>query len=366
MNDMEAASTTVIESGSVAKKRWRILRRAVVEAAAKTTQNKEGNDDDDVSVRRFSSFELFQTQRIPKPDLLVNDSDYPPAKKQLLNEDRLTDNNDIDAWFDYRYDDGDNGITLPSIRLCLHSPKLQVRDLANYGDVDNTGNVCVWPAEEVLAFYLARRPELVCGKTVVELGGGLTCLAGLVAAKWSGAKRVVMTDGNVKSVENVERILSANDLCRNQESESSDDQGNERDFNSAASFLPPSLPPLHSARLLRWDAVEDHAADLRRAVDVVIAADCLFFDAFRQSLVDSLDFLLSDDVDAMALIFAPRRKKTLEDFVRLAEKSGFIVTIRENYDDVVSQKMAEGKKRDSFDADIHYPLLLMIHRPRLS
>jgi hypothetical protein len=41
--------------------------------------------------------------------------------------------------------------------------------------VDNTGNVCVWPSEEVLGLLVASRGRWdVSGKTVIELGGGMT------------------------------------------------------------------------------------------------------------------------------------------------------------------------------------------------
>ena len=105
--------------------------------------------------------------------------------------------------------------------------------------------------------------------------------------------------------------------------------------------------------------------DLHHSVDIVIAADCLFFDAFRQSLVDTLDYLLTFGEDASALIFAPRRKSTMEDFVNRSKAKGFDVAIESDYDEVVTQKLAEVRKsRDatSFDEDIHYPLLLTLRR----
>ena len=75
---------------------------------------------------------------------------------------------------------------------------------------NNTGNVCIWPSEEVLAHFVKKRPELFAHKRVLELGGGMTCLAGLAVASTSSAALVNLTDGNAASVENVQRILRRN------------------------------------------------------------------------------------------------------------------------------------------------------------
>jgi len=354
MESSSIETVTAAPVSSMAKKRWKILSRAVVNAAKSSTA--QDHDLDGISVRRFSSFHLFQTESVSKTKVAPNDFEVPPVKKRLIDKSHsLKNGHPIDdaSWIAYRLPNLSSS-TLPAIHLRFPSPKFRARDLANFGDVDNTGNVCVWPAEEVMAFYLARRPELVRGKTVVELGGGMTCLAGLVAARWSGARRVVLTDGNVKAVENVEKILNANELSLELPQAENDD----------VATSDPSSPPPCSTRLLRWDAVDDHASDLHHVVDVILSADCLFFDAFRQSFVDTLDFLLADDDDAVALIFAPRRKKTMEDLIARAEKQGFAVSVEEDYDEVVSNKKTEAMKEDSFDANIHYPLLVSVRRRR--
>lgn len=77
---------------------------------------------------------------------------------------------------------------------------------------NNTGNVRVWPSEECLAFYLLRNRAICRNRRVLELGGGMSCLAGIFVAKYCGPESLTLTDGNVTSVENVRRIVARNEL----------------------------------------------------------------------------------------------------------------------------------------------------------
>lgn len=70
----------------------------------------------------------------------------------------------------------------------------------------------VWPSEEVLAYYCMKNNYVFKQKTVLELGGGMTCLASFAVAKTSDAMLVACTDGNPASVENVKRIIEHNNL----------------------------------------------------------------------------------------------------------------------------------------------------------
>lgn len=67
---------------------------------------------------------------------------------------------------------------------------------------DRTG-AYVWPGGVALARYLSRSPDIVRGKSVVELGSG-TGVGGLSAA-WSGARHVVLTDGSPAVLDTVTR-----------------------------------------------------------------------------------------------------------------------------------------------------------------
>ena len=71
--------------------------------------------------------------------------------------------------------------------------------------VDNTGNVCVWPAENVLLCSILRNPvllEIVSGKTILEIGGGMTGLCGLGLGASGYCKTIVITDGHPDCVSN--------------------------------------------------------------------------------------------------------------------------------------------------------------------
>lgn len=71
--------------------------------------------------------------------------------------------------------------------------------------VDNTGNICVWPAEGALLCALLRCERyrnLLQGARVLELGGGQAGLAGLGVAAAGLSQEVVISDGNGQCVAN--------------------------------------------------------------------------------------------------------------------------------------------------------------------
>ncbi|XP_024516595.1 calmodulin-lysine N-methyltransferase [Selaginella moellendorffii] len=63
--------------------------------------------------------------------------------------------------------------------------------------IDNTGVICLWPAEEILAYYCVSRPEMFRNKRIIELGAGYG-LAGLALAACTDPAEVLITDGNPK------------------------------------------------------------------------------------------------------------------------------------------------------------------------
>jgi predicted nicotinamide N-methyase len=90
--------------------------------------------------------------------------------------------------------------------------------------VDNTGNVRVWAAEEVMVHYLAQPSQhaMLVGKNVCELGAGMTGLAGIAVAASTLAKWVHVTDGNTDAVSNLSTCIEMNKIASNEESDDGD------------------------------------------------------------------------------------------------------------------------------------------------
>lgn len=74
-----------------------------------------------------------------------------------------------------------------------------------YDNIDNTGNICVWPSESALMSLLILNEKYrlqLHDKHVLELGGGQVGLVGLGLAASGICRRVVISDGNKECVEN--------------------------------------------------------------------------------------------------------------------------------------------------------------------
>ncbi|KAM3606219.1 uncharacterized protein V6R79_012975 [Siganus canaliculatus] len=288
-------------TADVARARWTLLRQVLRQKQVDNPEVKQ------VSVRRFATFDLF-------------------SRKRLLFQDP-SDTSD-DQWVEYR------SVCSPEYSAFLRDNlgPLRVNEVLN--SFDNTGNVCVWPSEEVMAHYCLQKRHMFKG-AVCELGGGMTCLAGLMVAICADVKEVLLSDGNEKSIQNVRALVE-----RNME---------------AGKFGSTRV----SARAVRWDFEAD-ISGLEGHFDTVMCADCLFLDQYRACLVDAIRRLLQPN--GMALVFAPMRGETLKLFCQLAQQSGLCVSQHQQYDaqvtDVHLKMLREGK--EAYDENIHYPLLLTL------
>ncbi|KAJ8676717.1 hypothetical protein QAD02_012504 [Eretmocerus hayati] len=308
---------------SDARKRWRLLAKALTgcpEAQVCPVDGEDGDEDDDeeeVSVRRFGSFGLLRAS------LLGSESDC--------------------TWWLY------SGKLGRRFR-----PQLLVSTLRNGGfsaeqlvGFNNTGNVCVWPSEECLAYYLLKRPELCRGKRVLELGGGMSCLAGALAAKYCSPRSLTLTDGNPVSVANASRIVERNGLAPV--------------ARCAVVQWARAAKALNSQQQRRSLAQELSGEDV---YDVVLCADCLFFDEARLDLVDTIYGWLADD--GLALVMAPYRGSTFRKFVDAMVQKGFVVRQTEMYDSEIWARHLHllATNRD-YCPDLHYPVLLEFTKKRI-
>ncbi|CAL1531252.1 unnamed protein product [Lymnaea stagnalis] len=285
----------------VAKKRWEILAKVLQGSTCEETV------DSIVSVRRFQSFGLLS--------------------QQLLTGDNWS--TDLHAnWYLYTCPDIP-GFSMHIRHLCggISAERLN--------GFNNTGNVCVWPSEEVMTFYCMQHVQGFKGMTLCELGGGMTCLAGVALGLCSEAAHVELTDGNEDSVKNLECIIEHNKF-----------------ENTTV-----------SARLLRWgpEALE---ADLQSKFDFVLCADCLFFDEGRKDLARLIFDLLKPG--GQALIFAPSRNNTFHQFADMIQTFAlFEVSTNQFYDSRIWNLHSKMKADlpDIYDETIHFPIMMTLLKP---
>ncbi|KAL5008032.1 hypothetical protein ScPMuIL_013613 [Solemya velum] len=283
----------------IAKQRWKILSSVLLGHKLSDIGHNP------VSVRRFSNFGLLETRCM------------------------LRENTEDFEWYEYI------SSYIPNFSMAIRhlSGKWKPEALQGF---NNTGNVCVWPSEEVMAYYCLNNLEKFCDKRVLELGGGMTCLAGIALATHSEVRYVELTDGNEESVDNLSVIVHYN--------------------KEGKAFGDTTV----AARLLRWGS-DDLTLNGREKFDFILCADCMFFKEGRQALVDLMYSLLKPKGEV--IMFAPRRGSTFDDFISLASKA-FSVHVKENYNNVVWDihcKM-QRKGKEVYDDNIHYPLYVSMKK----
>lgn len=333
---------------SVAMARWKILKEAIFDKSNSFHNSR-------ASVRRFDSFGFLRSVKVQNSD--VNTTSYKPQTKSNNNH-RFYNSNNVKST-NYVVDDTDSDdedvcvsnkdksktntskdsenyewydISLPSVdmdsvKVRFYSGPIGLKDMMGF---NNTGNVCLWPSEEVMTYFCIKNSAIFDDKSVCELGGGMTCLGGLMISRCSQSNEVFLTDGNESSFENLEVICSNNE------------------FRCSVECC-----------LLQWSK-ETNYGDLESRFDYIICADCLFFDEFREDLCATIWKLLK--MDGTCLIFAPNRQNTFHKFVDMA-KLHFECMIVHDYDmEVWERHLYEKENNPDYDEDLHYPLLLKLKK----
>ncbi|CAN4109836.1 unnamed protein product [Withania somnifera] len=227
-------------------------------------------------------------------------------------------------------------------RLILHQrvdgmAHLNDFEVCNRYDIDNTGLVCQWPSEDVLAHYCLSHASIFRQKRVIELGSGYG-LAGLIVAMATEAREVFISDGNPQVVDYIQRNVNAN----------------------SGSFGGTEVKPL----MLHWGQEKD--TDTSNIFDVIIASDCTFFKEFHRALVRTIKSLLKEEGASEAILLSPRRGDSLNKFLVEVKDSGLHFSIDEIYDSEVwrrHQGFVEGDASwPNYEMDHCYPLLVRITR----
>jgi len=273
---------------SRAKARWKILAAAL--------RNKDNVNEH--SIRRFDGFRLFT--------------------RTLLT----------DGWYSYKWK---AGMQANPVHVRLLSSQTSAEQLIGF---NNTGNICIWASEEVLAHYALRHQEMFSGQCICEVGGGMTSLAGFQIASNMSSTEVVLTDGNIESVNNLNLIVDKN--MKNGEN------------NMRV-----------SARKLVWSTTEDGMDDLKNSFDVIVCADCLFFVELHRALLSTIRTIMKDK--GVCIMFAPSRGGTLEQFVKVAEETNMSVHVTERYDEEVWKLHEHAINTNKhYSRDIHYPIMVTL------
>ncbi|CAK9830437.1 Calmodulin-lysine N-methyltransferase [Anthophora retusa] len=351
-NEIDEEKMTIArKENKTAQRRWRILAKALIGPQEPISIDSTG---DEVSVRRFTSFDLLRVGRM---------------------ENGITEQPEFASWYEYSTVLENKLFTVQIRRL---NKNFTANELIGF---NNTGNICVWPSEECLAYYLLKNRQLCRNRRVLELGGGMSCLAGVIAAKYCEPRGVALTDGNVTSVNNVRCIVVRNGMADFVECGVVQWAKAARAIRAASrSLVGPVFPRSHPHNALRvknWnncDGSDDGGVDdsgsgrdlgkfAGKLYDVILCADCLFFDEARSDLVETIYSWLTND--GVALVMAPRRGSTFQKFAEAAIKRGFLARQIDRYDGKIwSRHLELLEHSQEYCPDLHYPILLELTKKK--
>ncbi|RAL45810.1 hypothetical protein DM860_009674 [Cuscuta australis] len=306
--------------------RWKILRRALLRRPASPPDYQSQLDIEKVSRKASQGFNLIPCS------LLENCSE--DKSDALLRKDTTCSSRDTLLCY-----------TLPlpnSPQLAVHQRVNDILDLndfqiCNECNIDNTGLVCQWPSEDVLAYYCLSHGDMFRHKRVMELGSGYG-VAGLVVAVATDALEVVITDGNPQVVDYIQRSVITNSGV----------------FGST----------VVKSMILHWG--QENVSDISSTFDYIIASDCTFFKEFQEGLAETIKLLLNKEGPSEALLFCPKRGDSLDKFLGKVKSIGLSFSTEIKYDSEIwrrHERFVDGDESwPNYEMDHCYPLLVRISR----
>ncbi|XP_026456252.1 calmodulin-lysine N-methyltransferase-like isoform X2 [Papaver somniferum] len=307
--------------------RWGILRKAFLSGnnsshTDSTTTSEMGEKLKLISRKTGQGFNLIKSQ-------IINNNKI----TSTLEEPHLDDkSNDIYVSYTLPLD---TAPTLIMSQRVENNVSLNDFEICNKYNIDNTGLVCNWPSEDVLAYFCLSHADKFRSKRIIELGAGYG-LAGLVIAAATDASEVVISDGNPQVVNYIQRNINAN----------------------SAAFADTKVKSM----ILHWN--QEQVPEVLDTFDIIVASDCTFFKEFHEGLAKTVRALLRSSKDSEAIFLSPKRGNSLDKFLEKVNEIGMHYSITENYDNEVwqhHQKFLHGDDSwPNYEKDHSYPVLVRI------
>jgi len=195
------------------------------------------------------------------------------------------------------------------IQLKIYPPKLDISHTTLTG-FNNTGNVRIWAAEEAMVDYVHKHVSSEKLKTaiVLELGGGFANLCGQFIAKRYPLSYSYLTDGNLDSVKHCSSLTVDNGITNNTSCQV-------LRWDQPSSF---KLLKNHTKQLdcNNNDKTSKSSDDTYNIPDIILIADCFFFDEYRKHLINCVMFYLNQNSNTKVIVMGPSRNGTYEDFLK--------------------------------------------------
>ena len=363
--------TTTTQRSSIAStalSRWKIISGALY------GQLPNNNSKNEASIRRFSSFGLFDVKEACEnvdEQRIEKENERKPKKVDCNQPDNetsseaccTTSRNEPDKWYYYSLNYKETNF---QIKLKFASNKIPIKEL--FKGFDFSGSY-FWPSEEILSYFCFKNSFLFDNLNVCELGCGMAGLAGLTVGVRSRAKLVLLTDGNARCMENVENIVKENQKlfeqtavrCKQLKWKLMSEQSDESDANQISSSS--SVDKADSDRTDSQQKLDDQITEkdenLANKFEIVLCSDCLYYEKSHLPLIETIYSLLNEN--GTAIIVSPLRQNSFKDFMKLSCKY-FHLKIHVIYDDTIWQlnRKFQAELTDIYSTDRHYPLMAIL------